>query len=133
MTWYFIVTLTVTSPLCYQLLLKSLSDWKWNGVCTSLNGLANVLLYSYQPNLTATAPLQDSRALESIASTPSRSFEQWAGRPSLPVGFSVFGHEVIPVANDQRFALRESEEQTAELHAARGHQEDDEDSADEAL
>eukprot|EP00450_Noctiluca_scintillans_P029930 CAMPEP_0194542084 /NCGR_PEP_ID=MMETSP0253-20130528/83382_1 /TAXON_ID=2966 /ORGANISM="Noctiluca scintillans" /LENGTH=293 /DNA_ID=CAMNT_0039388659 /DNA_START=58 /DNA_END=937 /DNA_ORIENTATION=+ len=123
-TWYFIVTLTVTSPLAYQLLLKSLRDWKWNGVCTSLNGLANVLLYSYQPNLAATAPLQDSRALENIASTPSRSFEQWAGRPSLPVGFLVLGHEVIPVENVQRFALRESEEQTAEIEASRGVQEE---------
>ena len=122
------VALCMISPIAYAFLSDSLDQVALTGVSASLKGFFNVMLYSCLPNLSPIPPMRSARTLEAIESSLGGIFDQWAGRPSLSVGFAVRGHERISVEGVQRLALSESEKETAEFEASRGFQEDMDDS-----
>ena len=84
----------------------------------ALNGVLNVLLYSFQSSFSSAMWLDTGEAHGTVMA-------QWAGRSSIPVTFSMRVPLEVKVSAVQRAALAESEREIADMERARSDPRED--------
>jgi len=87
----------------------------------ALNGVLNVLLYSFQSSFSSAMWLDTGEAHGTVMA-------QWAGRSSIPVTFSMRVPLEVKVSAVQRAALAESEREIADMARARSDPREDQQS-----